>query len=215
MFKTREQWLQAALQRLRTHFANCGYEVPAKVRVSCGLPSVKPFAIKRRVGEAWCSKASRDQHFEIFISPTLDKPHEVLATLVHEVVHVTVGLEAGHKGKFAICAKAVGLTGPMTSTEATAELAKKLAYYADVLDDYPHRSLEKMTNARKKDGTRLIKVGCPECTYTTRIAMKWILTGVPRCPNEECGRYEEVMEVDLPEADVELLDGGQRLNGNA
>ena len=64
---------------------------------------------KRRIGEAWSSKNSADQSYEVFISPVLKDPIEVAATLVHELVHCAVGVETGHKGRFPRLAKAIGL----------------------------------------------------------------------------------------------------------
>jgi len=202
---TREQWLLLAVEHFRDHFQLAGYTIPKNVRVSCGLPSSKAFTAKRAIGEAWCSSASKDASFEIFISPTVDHPITVLSCLVHELVHVTVGLKAGHKGRFVQCAGAVGLQGPWTMTKATDELANYLEVLRAILGDYPHRSLNKMTNGKKKQDTRLIKVSCEDCCYTVRLSMKWILIGVPICPNEECSNFQEAMSVDLPAADLDAI----------
>lgn len=206
MHVTREQWLLLAVENLRDHFAIVNYTIPQNLRVSCGLPSSKAFTAKRAIGEAWCSTNSKDQSFEIFISPTIDKPEQVLAVLVHELVHVTVGLKAGHKGAFQKCAGAVGLTGPWTMTTASDELANYLAVLRAILGEYPHKSLNKMTNEKKKQNTRLIKAYCESCTYTIRLTMRWILEGRPVCPNEECNRYGKPFEIDLPDADLEAIE---------
>lgn len=203
---TREQYLTAAVAKARTHFEAKGWTIPKNVRVSCGLPSTKAFATRKRaIGEAWASTASADQHFEIFVSPTIDDATQVLATLVHELVHVTVGLDAGHRGKFILCAKDVGLLGPWTMSKASDELADKLNKWRESLGDYPHRALEKMTNNRKKQTTRLVKCYCEECGYTIRTTMKWLLTAVPACPNRECKANLQPMTADLPEEDQEII----------
>ena len=194
---TREEWLGKAMQELRKDFGNAGFTLPEKVRVSCGLPSHGAFATRKRViGQAWATESSRDRHFEVFVSPTLDKPFAVLSTLAHELVHVAVGIKAGHRGDFVKCAAAVGLQGPWTSTTAGDRLASRLNGLVKKLGKYPHGSLDKMTDGRKKQTTRLIKVGCPACGYTTRITMVWIMTGIPCCPNEACERHGEPFEVD-------------------
>lgn len=204
---TREQYLQAAIAKARTHFEAKGWNVPKAVRVSCGLPSTKAFAkTKRAIGEAWASTASADQHFEIFISPTIDDATDVLATLVHELVHVTVGLKAGHRGEFINCAKDVGLIGPWTMSKASDELSDKINKWRESLGDYPHRALSKMTNNRKKQTTRLVKCQCEECGYTIRTSMKWILTAVPACPNQDCARHGKPMTADIPAEDQELIN---------
>jgi hypothetical protein len=123
----RESWLVACLDQLRPDFLNAGFELPQKIRVSCSWPSKSGLAVKRkRIGEAWSSKNSGDNSFEVFISPVLKDPVEVSATLVHELCHCAVGLEDGHKGKFPKCAKALGLEGKMTATTAGEELRKQL-----------------------------------------------------------------------------------------
>jgi len=182
----REEWLNAAVTKFRPYFSGHGYEIPKALRVSCGFPSVGALGSKsRRIGEAWCSRASKDKHFEIFISPTQDSAVKVLEILAHELVHVTVGLECGHKGMFPQCARKIGLEGKMTSTYATAPLQERLNAMVVKLGKYPHGSLDKMTNNRKKQTTRLIKAHCLTCTYTIRASMTWLLVGVPQCPNPE------------------------------
>lgn len=201
---TREQWLTIAIEHLREHFKTCGYTIPEKVRVSCGLPSSRAFTTKRAIGEAWCSSNSKDHAFEIFISPTVDDPHTVLACLVHELVHVTVGLKCGHKGAFQRAASLVGLVGPWTSTTASDTLANYLAVVRAAIGEYPHKALTKMTNGKKKQSTRLIKAYCEHCFYTVRVTMKWILTAAPICPCEECDNFQGRMDIDIDPADAEL-----------
>lgn len=198
---TRETWLQAATTHLRKHFAKKQYTIPDEVRISCGLPSSGAFATKKRaIGEAWASTASDDQHFEIFISPTIAKPDQVLATLAHELVHVTVGLKHGHRGQFIECARAIGLASPWAATHADDTLTTFFDALKPKLGDYPHATLNgDMTTGKKKQKTRLLKVGCPHCGYTTRITMQWILIAVPTCPNENCEHHGETFEVVLPD----------------
>lgn len=203
----REQWLAAAVVKFRGYFSGHGYEIPDRVAVSCGWPSVGGVAVqKKRIGEAWSSKSSRDKHHEIFISPSVDKAERVLDVLVHELVHVTVGLESGHKGSFAQCARKIGLEGRMTATVAGDALRERLKLMAGKLGVYPHGSLDKMVSGRKVQKGRLIKAYCPGCQYTIRAAMSWLLIGVPDCPNPDCDRQSEAMSVDLPDEDGEPLD---------
>src|SRR5690606_31712113 len=127
--------------------------------------------------------ASRDQHHEIFISPTLDDTTEVLSTLLHEMVHVAVGLACGHVGPFKVCATDLGLVGPMTSTFASADLVKFFERKIEKrIGKYPHASIEAMTNFVRKQPTRLVKAKCGGCGYTIRSTMKWLLLAVPSCP---------------------------------
>jgi rubrerythrin len=120
----------------------------------------------------------------MFISPALSKPEEVLAVLVHEMIHAEVGVQAKHGKEFKERALAVGLEGRMTATTAGEELAARLLDLADELGDYPHDSLQGKTTGKKKDGTRQLKLECPVCGYIVRTSAKWIEVGLPACP---CG----------------------------
>ena len=72
----RQQWLEAAVEALRTKFADAGYRVPEKVRVSIGWP--KRAASCGAVGECWATEASSDSHNELFISPELTEATRIL-----------------------------------------------------------------------------------------------------------------------------------------
>jgi hypothetical protein len=203
--KTREEWLQAAVNHMRKHFQRHAYTIPERVRVSCGLPSTGAFAtVKRSTGEAWASTNSADQHFEIFISPTIADAPTVLPTLAHELVHVTVGLKAGHRGHFIECARAIGLVSPWTATHASDDMKLLIDEITTKIGAYPHGTLLRMTTGKKKQTTRLLKVGCATCGYNTRITMQWILVAVPTCPNEHCSSYGALFEVVLPYDDATL-----------
>jgi len=184
MSETREEWLEGATARLRPIFDEQGYSIPDRVRVACGWPSRAGVAARnRRIGECWAAEASAERVCNIFISPCLDNPVEVLAVLVHELVHAVVGLGAKHGPIFRKCAVAVGLTGKMTATTPTPELVECLNALG--LPAYPHGKLTPGLK-RTKQTTRLIRVVCPACGYTARIANKWLdESGCPTCP---CGQ---------------------------
>src|SRR5271157_261254 len=115
----REDYLQQAIDLLRPDFAQAEFPLPEKIRVSCGFPSKSALAkSKQRIGECWGVESSEDSSFQVFVSPVLKESVEVLATLVHELVHTAVGIECKHRGKFPKAAKAVGLEGKMTATTA-------------------------------------------------------------------------------------------------
>lgn len=183
LVETREQWLMQGVDALRPIFTEAGYEVPERVRVSCGFPGGG--SARKRIGEAWDPSAANDHVAQIFISPTIEQGTRALDILAHELVHVTVGNKHGHKKPFKDCATAIGLTGKMTATVAGDELLAKLTEIVSKLGDYPHAGLN--LSSRKKQTTRMVKVACkdPECEcggYTVRTTRKWIETGCPRCP---------------------------------
>ena len=108
---------------------------------------------------------------EVCINPIIDEPVEVLRILAHEFIHVWAGIECGHRGEFARIAKAIGFTGPMTQTPATPALLAKLTDIADVLGNYPHAKID--PSLRKKQGTRMLKMCCSDCGFTSRVSAKW------------------------------------------
>lgn len=178
--KHRESWLDAATSLLRPLFKAAGI-YPHPLRVSCGWPGG---GTRSRIGECWSQTCSAKGATEIFISPVVAKPVDVLDILVHELVHAIVGVEHGHKGPFRKLAIAVGLTGKMTATVASPELKKQLKSIAKKLGPYPHSELSR--SDRKKQTTRMIKCECGKCGYVCRTTRTWLdLLGPPICPGCE------------------------------
>ena len=168
----KEVWLTNALEQfIRKHFATAGYEVPNGVRVSTGWPSCGAFSKVRRVGEAWNSECSEDGTCEVIISLFLDDPIKILGVFIHEIVHITVGIECGHKKPFRDCMKAVGLNGKPTATGESDELVTELQKWVEKLGVYPHAKLDSLD--RKKQSTRLLKLEC-KCGCNVRVTRKWL-----------------------------------------
>jgi hypothetical protein len=186
---TREEWLNQMTQQIAPLFQAQGCPLPAKVRISCGWPSRMALGKLRAIGQCWAPEASQDQTTEIFISPCIDDLVLVLGTLVHELVHAAVGLQAGHGPLFRKLAVSLGLVGKMTSTEAGPELAATLRQLAVQVGAYPHATLDSNKSPVKKQSTRLIKLACPKCGYTVRTTQKWIEQGLPIC---HCGEGMQV-----------------------
>lgn len=188
--RTREQWLIVLADILREDFHKVGSPLPEKIKVSCGWPSYGARNKKSRTiaGECWSTTLSHGGNTEIFISPIIDDSLQAGHILVHELTHAAVGLAKGHGKEFKKVALSVGLTGPMRATTAGPRLAERLNTLISDLGLYPHASLETLTSGRKKQGTRLLKVICPECGYTVRTTAKWLEVGLPTCP---CGTEME------------------------
>jgi hypothetical protein len=183
----RESYLQQAVKALRPHFRAAGVDLPA-VRVSCGWPGghTRPSKGKTITGQCWTS--AKDGRAQIFISPTIDNAMDALGVLVHELCHASDGNKHGHDREFAALAYAVGLTGKPTETTCGGELQLKLAGIVKRLGRYPHSALlPDSGDGKKKQGTRMVKVICPEtdteCAgYTVRTTAKWLELGTPACP---------------------------------
>lgn len=147
VFKTREQWLNAAAAKLsKQFFAKSQHPIKRKIRVSCGFAYKSPKAI----GQCFDPVVSGDKTTEIFICPTQSEPVRVLDILLHELIHAAVGVEEGHKGNFRKMALDFGLRGRMTATyaEEDSELHAKLTKVAASLGPYPHSAMS------KKGGTK-------------------------------------------------------------
>ncbi len=189
--ETREQWLAAAVTLLQDWvFSPEDIKLPP-VRVSVGWPSQGGTrAIGKVIGQCWVKRVSADEVAQLFISPILGEVLEdVLATLVHELIHAVDDCESGHKGDFRKMAKAVGLEGKMTATHAGKTLSHTLFDIVEELGLYPHAPLvfEEVEKERKKkkQSTRQLKIECPNDGYTARTTRKWLDDmGLPTCP---CG----------------------------
>jgi hypothetical protein len=120
---TREAWLLAGIDRMaRSTFPTCALP---KWRVATGWPKGSRGSSKTHsIGQCWDRASSEDGSYEIFISPELDHPVTILATLAHEMVHAIVGCDAGHKGEFPALCKKIGLVKPWTATSPSPELLR-------------------------------------------------------------------------------------------
>jgi hypothetical protein len=176
---TREQWLTMALHK---HVGpllmeKAGAVLPADCKVSIGFPGGG--SARKRIGECWPRVRSSLGVNEIFLNPAMRDVRRLMDVLVHEAIHAADDCKSGHKGFFRKTAKAVGLTGKMTSTCAGPELS---TWIDDVLAKMPafdYGSLD--IDGRKKQSTRMIKVICLDCGYSLRTTQKWIEVGVPTC----------------------------------
>jgi len=181
----REEWLEQAANRLHLFLDEIDIDMPSRFRLSCGWPCKHALAKKRRIGECHAKESSLDKVNEIFISPWLDDPIEVLTTALHELIHAADNCQSGHKGFFRRTWKALGFTGKTTECLAGPELTERLNGVLAEIGPYPQHKLDPATFGKeKKDGTRMLKVECPECGYTVRTTAKWIEVGLPVCP---CG----------------------------
>jgi hypothetical protein len=187
-FKHREPWLHAVMEKMKPLFVERGFRVPENVRLTCGFPSSRAFAAQnQRTGECWSDENSKDGHFEIMVSPTIDDPMQVAGVLAHELCHACVGIKEGHKGPFKTLALAIGLEGKMTATTEGEAFKRYLTPILEDVGPYPHAEISKLVVARKKQTTRLIKLKCPMCKYSVRITQMWLedpAFGAPCCPKD-------------------------------
>jgi hypothetical protein len=178
--KLREDWLNRVAEALAPWFAERNYPLP-RYRISCGFPSTGKKG--SRIGECWANACSGDETHEIFIHPKLADGIEVSATLAHELIHAAVGLSHKHGGEFKRIALEIGLEGKMRSTHAGEAFKQVASLIIENLGPYPHATLdtEGASSKEPKQGTRMIKIKCPDCGWTGRTTRQWIDLGLPTC----------------------------------
>ncbi len=182
---TRERWLRNAIEAFDPIFAGAELPIPTGVRASIGFPSRRALAPRRQsMAQCWSPMVSADGTTEIFVSPLVDEPEEVLGYLAHELLHAAVGTEYGHRAPFSRGMRAIGLTrGKPTTAQPGPKLMEQIRSFAEDLGVYPHAKLDP-TISREKQIVRLIKVHCNNCGYIARTTRRWIEEGLPICP---CG----------------------------
>lgn len=199
--KTREAWLNHVAQRMAPMFVALCAPLPERVRIAIGFTSTGKRS--RHIGECWDNRCSDDGHFEIFIVPNLAEsadmmPLQVAAILAHELVHVAVGIPAGHGKYFRRVAKGIGLEGKMTATVPGPKFEMAIGPILASAGPLPHGRLntgrrpdeeqggetgEPRTTGPKKQTKRHIKCACETCGYAVRTSRKWIdQSGPPHCP---------------------------------
>jgi hypothetical protein len=184
---TREEWLTAAIEELRTEvFGPHDLEIPA-YRVSVGWPGGRGKK-SNTVGQCWNTAQTKDGSAAIFVSPVVDEPIEVLSILVHEVIHAIDDCASGHRGAFVQMFRRVGMTGKATQSQAGDELLLTLTKVERSLGEYPHSGMKRDAGGagQKKQDTRMLKLvvaDCDECEYSVRTTRKHIEVGLPKCPH--------------------------------
>lgn len=85
-YATREQWLGAIVDAMRSEFKARGYPLPEKVVAVMGFPSTGWRG--KRQGECWTRTASADkQTSHIFIHPCVTDIERIVNILTHELCH--------------------------------------------------------------------------------------------------------------------------------
>ena len=178
---TRETWLLAAVDLLRPVFLAKHHVIPKEVMVSCGFASTGTRS--HHIGQCWSRQSSTNDKNQIFISPALHEPVEVLDTLVHELVHAIDDCEHKHGKEFKKIALSLGMKGPMRSADAGPELKEKLTQIAKELGVYPHGKL--LVTHHKAVSRARARAKCPECGFQVPMYRKFLAYGPPLCPKDK------------------------------
>ena len=186
-FSIREEWLNHAAALLNEMIF--GHKGPTNtiwnkdlkdLKISCGFPLGSRGSAKK-LGQCLSSSTSESGLTEIYISPTLSDPVQVLSTLHHEMLHYMVGVDEGHGRVFRSGMNRTGLVGIPTATVPTSVSKMKYNEIISLIGDYPHSKVT--IPERGSVGSNLIKVHCVSCGYIARTTQKWLdKAGAPHCP---------------------------------
>lgn len=166
MKQLREWWLYEAAKFLLELMAAAGEQV-VPVRVSCGWPSRGGMGQSKHViGQCFAQEVCADGVSQIFVSPRISDSIQVLGTLLHELLHASVGCQYGHRKEFSQAAKRVGLVGPPTATDVGPELRPVLWAFVERIGPYPHAPI--MVQQKPKVGSRLRLYEC-RCDPTVKV----------------------------------------------
>ena len=171
----RETWLLKGVEELKKSvFHPIGLEVPS-VNVTVSLMSTGIRKQKNEhLGENYNTSCSTAGNHEIFMSPLYfdrSNSERVLDVLAHELIHAIDNNKHGHGKVFRDMALKIGLTGKMRSTKAGEELADKCQKIVQKIGKFPHDKMIINKN-RKKQGTRMIKISCSNCSFSYRTSQK-------------------------------------------
>lgn len=169
---TREAWLIRAVEMLSVRFKENGFAVPP-VRISVGWPGGKGKAgMIKTIGQCWHKSAAADGVQQIFISPLLDSPAKILATIMHEMAHAVDEGKSGHKAGFKKIAVAVGLEGKMTATHAGEALNEWFKPVILALGSYDHAKLNPEVPLVKAQTNKHLLIKCSYCEFQARTTRK-------------------------------------------
>ena len=182
--QTREQWLTIAATILVDEIFTPATTIDTpRYRVSMTAP--KTTGRSSILGQCWNNIASADLTYEIFITAALGETdsNEILAVLVHELVHAYVGIEEQHNNVFAALCRKVGLEGgqtakaknSFTATVASDALKIQLDEIISDLGHIPHAKIDAANNGIKKQSNRQLLMYCSnDCGFKFRASQKMI-----------------------------------------
>lgn len=192
----REEWLTRVGEGLEKLFIQHGFRFRNKYRVTCGWPCRSAISLsRRRIGECHPPETSADKVSQVFISPVLATNDEVAGTLCHELIHVHVGNDAGHKGPFRSVCKHLGMKGRPTSATPGERLAEEIRdrILVPLGADYPHAAIVVPTRRVVKPEPK-VDLHCSDCGCKIRISATDLeRAGLPSCG---CGSEFSLKDAD-------------------
>jgi hypothetical protein len=187
-----EAWYRRAVEFYRADLEHAAGKPIPEFHISSGFTDAGQ-RVTKVAGECFSPGASADKRAQIFLNPRYVEPLQLLNTVVHEVIHATVGNEHGHRKGFSKVAAAVGMCRPWTATRwRPGDGMIKAELVVAALGPFPRAAF---VGAKPKQPTRLLKAVCPGCGCVVRITRVWADAGLPLCGTEltpKCGKFELV-----------------------
>lgn len=165
----REGWLRKAADEFRKWIMQVsGVEVP-DCRISMGFGGV---SYEKKVrGVTWKRECDGEGLNQIFISPELDDTVDVLAVLLHELIHACLDAADDpkwnqHGGAFAEYGTRLGLCAPFTSAIPDVPTMALFMTIAADLGPFPHAKLTIPSRVRQPE-PETVPVGRPQVRITS------------------------------------------------
>lgn len=185
----REQWLNEAVVELdKAFFEPRLLKFEHEIRISTGWCR----GSKKAIGQCWSHEVSSGKFSEIFISPELDTSVEVLATVLHEMIHAHLGLDKKHGKEFKALVREFGLAGRVTETfaEDGSALFEQLFEIGKKIGQFPHSKLnprnKEVPKGIPKKGNWIRFKSKTHDSYRVMVSPKSLAEfGVPKDPNGE------------------------------
>ena len=138
---TREEWLLKAIEILRADLQHIT-PLPSRIEILDDWPDGVGYTESGSIFGACFDLSGYDGsgYPSIFITPLFSDPLEILKTLVHELIHASIGCKYQHGLLFQNPAALIGLKplhNKWTTTFADKKLQVRLGEIADILGPYP------------------------------------------------------------------------------
>jgi hypothetical protein len=214
-----QSWISALIDRLRPVYADCGLQIPEKIRGAIGFTSRGRPPRENRKGpgvwpaETWPASATDDGFVDTFIRPDIDDALDVASIMAHELIHACLDSNS-HDKDFRDAALRLGMEGRMSYALPGPAFRQRLNRLVEALGPLPRGRLnhDRVTIAglavaglKKKQTTRMLPAKClaPGCPYACRVAKQYIVDiGAPGCPKHGA-MFTPPVSTAAPDADEE------------
>jgi len=152
----------------------------SNVVVTVGWPASRGLGRYARMGDAYEINGMA----QVYLSPRLADAVEVLGELTHQLAHVAVGVEHGHRMPWRRLVEELGgvVLGDRHSVRWLRPRRQQFSELARTLGEYPHEAPPARLGVRDRvQTTRHLRVACGRCGYLVYVTRTWLRRGLPTC----------------------------------